>query len=167
MVCSAEEANQEAERATGVARLLYGALVAGAAVAVSAGSGDTPAQIAIATVVSLIVYWLAHVYSAVLGERIAFPGARLRERLGHAIGHETPIIFGGLPTVVVFAVAVLAGAGTSLAAWLGLAGSVSMLAGAGAIAARRAGVSGLGLAAEAASAAVLGGMVAALKILVH
>ncbi len=152
---------------TGAARFLYGALVAAAALAVAGGSRDTDAQIVVATIVSLGVYWLAHVYTDVIAVRLVAPGIALSRTLRRALRDEAAIVGGGVPAMAVFGIAVLAGASTSLSAYLALGTTAAILGAAGFLAGSRAGSSAGVRVAEAAVAVLLGLLVATLKVLLH
>jgi hypothetical protein len=164
---SGDRAYPERRRTTGAARFLYGALVAAAALAVAGGSGDTSAQIVVATVVSLCVYWLAHVYTDVIAVRLVAPGIALSATLCRAFRDEAAIVAGGVPPLAVFGIAALSGASTSLSAYLALGMTAAMLAAVGFLAGSRAGSSTGVRVAEATAAALLGALVATLKVLLH
>jgi hypothetical protein len=57
--------------------LLYGTIVSTAALAVGAGRGETTFGMDEAMVTTLIVYWLAHVYTKTVSERRPVRGWRL------------------------------------------------------------------------------------------
>jgi hypothetical protein len=95
--------------------LLYGAIVATAALAVGAGRGETAADMTETMATTLVVYWLAHIYIATVRKRP--PGSAttpLHHLAWHAARNESAILAGGMPVVVV--AAGLAVAGVSL--WL-------------------------------------------------
>jgi hypothetical protein len=66
--------------------LLYGTIVSAAALAVGAGRGETTFGMDEAMVTTLIVYWLAHVYTKTVSERRPGSAAPLRRLLRHSAG---------------------------------------------------------------------------------
>lgn len=60
--------------------------------------------VGIAALVTLGIYWLAHLYTEVLAERISEPGIPVWHRTIEAAGHETAILEGGLPVVACYAI---------------------------------------------------------------
>lgn len=145
------------------AGLLYGALVAAAVIAVSSGVMESARSLTLAVVEVLVIYWAAHVYSRILAERLADPSATFRERAREAVRHEFSVLAGGLPALVVFVIASVAGASLSTAANLALAATIVLLGSAGYVVGRQAGAHGRDLAAEVAVAVLLGVLIFTLK----
>jgi hypothetical protein len=149
---------------------LYGALVS-ASVMAAVNTADSHASlVALSTLVILGVYWLAHVYIAAQArphEDSPDEQRHLVRRLRDAGRHEASILKGGLPAVVVYAVAVAAGVDSSNAATTAVWLSVLLLVAGGFLTARRSGLHGLRAIADAVAAGVLGLMVIAAKTLVH
>lgn len=147
--------------------LLYGTIVSAAALAVGAGRGETAFGMDEAMVTTLIVYWLAHIYTKTVSERRPGSATPLHRLLRHSAGHESTILLGGLPAVILttaLAVAHVSLWSTVLAV---LCTSIVVLVLEGALAGTNAGVRGWRLAGEAGSAAVLGVILAALLVSLH
>jgi hypothetical protein len=147
--------------------LLYGTIVSAAALAVGAGRGETAFGMDETMIATLVVYWLAHVYTATVRERRPGSGTPLYGLLRHSARSEATILLGGVPAVVVTTALALAGVTLWPTVLSVLATAIVMLVAEGALAALYAGVRGWRLAAEAASAAVLGAILAALLVALH
>lgn len=147
--------------------LLYGTIVSAAALAVGAGRGETAFGMDETMIATLVVYWLAHVYTATVRERRPGSGAPLYGLLRHSARSESTILLGGVPAVAVTTALALAGVTLWPTVLSVLITAIVMLIAAGALAALDAGVRGWRLAAEAASAAVLGAILAALLVALH
>jgi hypothetical protein len=80
--------------------LLYGTIVSAAALAVGAGRGETAFGMDEAMVTTLIVYWLAHIYTKTVSERRPGSATPLHRLLRHSAGQESTILVGGLPAVI-------------------------------------------------------------------
>ena len=80
--------------------LLYGTIVAAAALAVGAGRGETAFGMDEAMVTTLVVYWLAHVYTKTVSERRPGSATPLRRLLRHSAGQESAILLGGVPAII-------------------------------------------------------------------
>jgi len=80
--------------------LLYGTIVSAAALAVGARRGETAFGMDEAMVTTLIVYWLAHIYTKTVSERRPGSATPLHRLLRHSAKHESTILLGGLPAVI-------------------------------------------------------------------
>src|SRR5262249_56590960 len=81
--------------------LLYGPIVAPAALAVGASRGETAADMTETMATTLIVYWLAHIYIATVRERPTGGATPLPRLMWHAAKNEASILAGGMPEVLV------------------------------------------------------------------
>jgi len=147
--------------------LLYGAVVTGAVMALASGSEDNAVTVGRSVIEVLLVFWGAHVYTRVIADRLLEPNAGFGERLREALGHELALLEGGMPALVAFVVATIAGASTETASNLALGVTVVMLGSAGYVIGRASGAAGRSLVLEVAAAAGLGLLVIALKVAVH
>ncbi|HEY6279562.1 MAG TPA: hypothetical protein VIX86_24900 [Streptosporangiaceae bacterium] len=147
--------------------MLYGTLVAASALAVASGRGDSVRDIVDAMASTVVIYWLAHVYTATISAHQAGPRIRLWRRIHAAAWHEAPILLGGLPPFAVFVGLELAGVGLRADAVAALGTSIATLAVDGFLAGRQAGVRGWRLGTEAGLAAVFGGLIALLMVSLH
>lgn len=147
--------------------MLYGTIVAAAALAVGSGRGDTAGDVIDAMASTLVIYWLAHVYAAMVSGRRAGSATPLRRRIRSSARHESPILVGGLPPLVIFITLTLAGVSIAVDAVAALGAAIGMFALDGFLAGRQAGVKGWRLEVEAGAAAVFGLMIAVLMVSLH
>jgi len=148
--------------------LLYGAVVtAGSLAAVSINVAHAH-RVALGVITVLVAYWLAHVY--VRAEQLIFTTEHqgFPQRLASAAAHETSVLWGGLPAVLVYSGAYwLAGAETRTAALIALWFSIGFLIVIGYLGAHRAGVRGWALVLESAGAGSLGLVAVLAKLTLH
>jgi hypothetical protein len=147
--------------------LIYGTLVAAAAVAIGSTHGNTPGDLEDAMLSTVLIYWLAHVYTATLSGRRPGEGPPLWRRAWAGARHEAPILLGGVPLAVLVLALWLAGVNVNGIAIAALGTAIGLLAVEGGLAARQAGVTGWRLAAEAAGAAVFGALIGLLMAALH
>jgi hypothetical protein len=147
--------------------LLYGAVVSASILAVSSLHGPTTKRVAIATLVVVATYWLAHVYVDAIGGRFEDPDHATHSRRGHAFLNNTEILIGSLPPILIFTLGRLLGLGVPASAWLALWFTVALLTGAGAFAAHQAGARGTALVFETIIGTCFGLVVIVLKYFLH
>jgi len=164
----ADQAPERPER-TGAGRRraagIYGAIITASVMAAAGGSLPTLA-LALAVLVTLVVYWLAEEYAEVLGRQATgghVPSwASIRARLAGS----WPIVSASFAPLAVLVVARLAGASAFAAANIGVGAAVVLLTAHGWSAGRAAQLTGWQLTACTSIAAVLGLVMVALKNLV-
>jgi hypothetical protein len=149
------------------AGLLYGAIVSAAVLATVSAHADGATFVGVATGLVLTVYWLSHVYIATITGQFEGDERHFLARLGAAAAHESSVLKGGLPAIVVYVGAALAGAEIGTAAAIAVYFTVVLLAGVGYLGAHRAGVQGRALLLEVAGAASFGVLIVAAKTLLH
>jgi hypothetical protein len=149
------------------AELLYGAIVAATVLATVSAHGEGAAYIAIATGIVLGIYWMAHVYTHALSVQFGGDQRHLLRRLRTSAIHEASVLSGGLPALVVYVLAVIAGAEPSTAAFVALYFSVGLLIAAGYVGAHAAGLTGRAVVAEAVGAGLFGVVIIIAKSLLH
>ena len=120
-----------------MALAIYGAIAAGLALAIGVDGRLGLAALLIAVVVELMVFFVAHAYVDVVGERYDHPERGLLERIGHGTRHAAILLLGGLPVLAVFGVERLAGIDDDGSATGALVGLVLILGIFGYLAARR------------------------------
>jgi hypothetical protein len=147
--------------------LMYGTLVTAVALTVGSVKGDTAGDIASAMAATVIIYWLAHVYTATLSERRPEEPRPLRQRLWSAARHESTILGGGLPEFAVFVVLWLAGVALSMDVLTALGIVFVLLAAEGYLTARQAGAGGWRVAGQMAGAILFGVLIALLMAALH
>jgi hypothetical protein len=152
------------ENAAGV---VYGIIVIGALLAAESGRHesylDTIASAAIATA----LYWLAHAYAAVLGERLTRHARLTASALGRALAHDWAIVRGAALPLAVLALAWVAGATQQTAVTAALWSTIVSLVAFELIAGVRSRASPRELALEGAVGAAMGIAILALKIVLH
>lgn len=94
--------------------MVYGILVVGTLLAAEGTQGIGYPRLVAAVAIALVLYWLAHAYSAVLGQRIASTDRWTPQRMIDALIHEFAIIRGSILPLVVLVIAGLLGAALGL-----------------------------------------------------
>lgn len=150
-----------------LALVLYGAIVAGTALAIAGSHAGSPTGVVLAMLGSLLIYWLSHIYVQAVAEHVADPLVPTWTVVRSSVRHEAALPLGGLPTVGVFTASILLGAETTTATLVGLWFTVGLLGATGYAAGRRAGATGWRLAAESLVAAGFGLVAVGLKIAMH
>ncbi|MFC9328493.1 hypothetical protein [Kitasatospora sp. NPDC057015] len=110
---------------TDYAGALYGSLLAASVIAASSAGGEFPrVQLMVLLLVTGLVFWAAHVYARLAGERL----------IGQTVGwaevrivgrHEWPIVEAAVLPAAAVALSPLLGLGLAGGAWLGLAVAVA------------------------------------------
>lgn len=149
------------------AGLLYGAIVSAAVLATVSAHADDSVFVGLATGLVLVVYWMAHVYIYTLSSHFDGDRRHFLLRLRTAAAHESSVLKGGAPAVVVYVVAELVGVDVDTAAAIAVYFTVGLLAVVGYLGAHRAGASGRAMALEVAGAASFGVLIVLMKTLLH
>jgi hypothetical protein len=155
----------EAERLAGS---IYGTVVAtGVLIAAGdPGEGGSPDAVdaAIYAVATTVVFWLAHGLSGMLARRAAgHPEATARA----ALRREWPMVAATAPLLLIMGAATLLGASDETAISAAVWGSVAVLASLGVVIARRERATGVRAVVTVLGAALLGGLLVVLKVIVH
>ena len=153
--------------ASDVAEMLYGAVVAAAVLAVVSAHTEAVWRMLVAGIVTLLVYWAAHVYTRTMAEALADPVQSWREHIGAAAVKELSILRGGAPTLVIFGLASAFGASVSAAADIAIWVTAFLLAGVGYLAAHVAGARAWGAVLTMLASAAFGVLIGLLKIALH
>lgn len=149
------------------AGVVYGTILVAALIAAESGLHDGyPAKVG-STVVALVVYWLAHSYSTVLGRRLSHEEHLTVGALARAFAHEWSIVRGA--SIPLFTLLIAWAAGTSeatavnAAIWAAIASLIAfeLLAG------LRAGSTAGEFALESAVGVAMGLAILSLKSLAH
>jgi len=147
-------------------RAIYGTIVATAVTAASSSHDEPASLVAAAVAVTLVVFWIAHVYSAVLEDRYAgepLSGAVVRD----AAVEEVTMVEAGLVSIVILLLGAAGLISNDLAVALALASGVAQLVIWGMVTARRAGWSWLAASVASVFDGLLGLIIIALKSLLH
>jgi hypothetical protein len=152
---------------TDTAGLLYGAIVSASVLAAISVHATGAQFVAFATGIVLVIYWLAHVYIRTLSGQLGGDQRHFLHRVRRAAGHETGVLKGGLPALVVYVVAHTAGMSIANAAASAVYFSVVLLAAVGYLSAHQAGLRGRELLWETAGAASFGVLIVIGKTFLH
>jgi hypothetical protein len=150
------------------AGLLYGGIITASVLATVSAHAETKEHVAVATFGVLLLYWLAHVY--VKTQTMQYDGDRraIHHRIGEAARHESSVLKGGVPALVVYAAcAFVFHLPRGRAAFVALDFSVVFLVLVGYLGAHRAGMPGRQALIEAAGAGLLGALAVFAKVLLH
>ncbi|MEE1824048.1 hypothetical protein PUR61_17895 [Streptomyces sp. BE20] len=148
---------------TDYAGALYGSLLAASVIASASVVGDFPrVQAVVLLLVTGLVFWAAHVYANLAGERRVGrrPGWAEIRRVGR---HEWPIVEAALLPAAAVAVSPLLGLGLSGAAWLALGIAVAQQVGWACVGAVQAGATRTEVVVEGVINLVLGLVLVAAK----
>jgi hypothetical protein len=148
-----------------MALAMYGAIAAGLALAIGVDGKLGLVAILIAVVIEMLVFFVAHAYVDVVGEKYDHPEYRLTERLAHGTWHATILLLGGLPVIVVFSLERLAGVDEDGSATGALVGLTLLLGVIGYAAARRGRATPGRAALEGLVVALIGVAILLLKLL--
>lgn len=151
-------------RASDYAGAIYGSLLAASVVA-GTGPGQEPphpGQLIVLLLATGVVFWLAHVYAHLVGERSTRALVSLRE-FRVCARREWPIVQAAVPPAAAVGVGVLIGLSDAGAAWLALAVAVASQLGWALYVAASAGATRSRLVAAGAVNLVLGLLIVLLK----
>ncbi|MFD0420001.1 hypothetical protein [Streptomyces sp. NPDC127108] len=145
---------------------VYGSLLAASVVATAGSVGDYPRlRLVLLLVVTGLVFWAAHVYAHLVGERAAGePGGRRAVR--SAAVREWPIVQAAALPAAAVAVCALLGVDTRATGWVALGTAVAQQVAWASVGAARAGATRPRLLAEAVVHLALGLVLVAVKALV-
>lgn len=143
---------------------MYGSLLA-ASVVVGAGSlGSFPRlELVLLLLCTGVVFWAAHVFARLFGERIAYVPMSGQE-IRRVCAAEWPIVKAAVPPAAAVAVSPLLGLGPEGTVWLGLGVAIAGQVGWAAMAALRAGATGRLVLAAGAVNLALGLLIVVLKV---
>ena len=150
-----------------LAEMLYGAVVTAAVLAVVSTHTGSVWRTFVAGIVTLLVYWAAHVYTQTLAESLAHPVESWWQHVRGAAVKELPILRGGAPALVIFGLASALGAGVSAAADIAIWATALLLAGVGYLAAHVAGARAWGTVLTMLASAAFGLLIGLLKMSLH
>lgn len=146
---------------------VYGMIVVGALLAAESGRYESHADAVGSTLIALGLYWLAHAYAGVLGQRLTSHERLTAGALGRALLHDWAIVRGAAIPLLALLLGWALGAGreaaVSAALWSTVAGLIAfeLLAGVRSRATRPE------LALEVGVGVAMGVGILALKILLH
>jgi hypothetical protein len=151
---------------TGAEGLITGTVVCAAAIAYASGHVDSVAELSRAILGTVLVYWLAHLHAVTIGSSLTHrhhPLAAFRLAM-----RETWLVAGASAVPVgVLVVTSLGGASLATAAWSALIAAIALLALYSYLAGARGGLDTWGRIASGVAGALLGVLVALLKVALH
>jgi hypothetical protein len=147
--------------------VVYGMIVIGALLAAESGRHETYLDTIASAAIAAALYWLAHAYAGVLGQRLAQHERLTAESLGRALAHDWAIMRGAALPLAVLVIAWAAGAAQQTAVTAALWSTIVSLVAFELIAGVRAHASRRELALEGAVGAAMGVAILALKIVLH
>ena len=147
--------------------LLYGAIVTAAVLAAVSAHDDDSKRVVLTTAVFLVVYWMAHVYISTLSTQFGGDSRAFLPRLAEASRHETGVLKGGVPALLIYGVAYFVLGDVSQAAAVAVYSSVALLMAFGYLGAHQAGLRGRAMLGEVAAAGFFGVLIVIGKSLLH
>jgi hypothetical protein len=146
---------------------VYGAIAVGALLAAETPRRETYAKTIAAVVITLVLYWLAHSYADLAGERLR-SGARLTaKRLLATMLHELPILIGAALPLATLLLCWIAGTGLSAAVLAAVWTSAAIVLAIEIAAALRGRLRGRQLLSQAFVGAFLGSLIILLRAVLH
>ncbi|MGD0378469.1 MAG: hypothetical protein ABSC30_00655 [Acidimicrobiales bacterium] len=147
--------------------VIYGTIAVGAVLAAESTRRETFPDTIEATVIILGLYWLAHTYATVVGDRLKMRETLSMDRLWRAFLHEGSIVKGAALPIAVLIVLWMAGvslqAGVNAALWT----SAAALAAFEIIATLRSPITGAQRITQIVLGALLGGGVLLVRVVLH
>ena len=151
---------------TGGEGAITGTVVCAAVIAYGAGHLKSTAELCFAILGTVLVYWLAHLHAITVGSSLTHrhhPVVAFR----HAVAATVPILGASILPLLVLLLCRLLGAEMRQAAWVALAATIGLLAVYSYLAGARGGLGIGGRIASACAGALLGVLVALLKVALH
>jgi hypothetical protein len=145
---------------------ITGTVVCAAVIAYAGTHVESVAHLTLAILGTVAVYWLAHLHAVTISNSLTHrhhPVAALR----HAAAETWPIFGASVVPVGVLLIATLFGAELRAAAWTAMIATVGLLTAYSYVAGVRGGLDTWGRIASAAAGALLGILVALLKVALH
>ena len=147
---------------------VYGLILATAVIAISRELDPSNAgQAALSTLVTALVFWLAHVYARLLGTAVSHGRSSPHGALARVMREEWSLVEVAIPLVLVLALGAIGVIPDRAALVVATVLALAELAAAGAYAAARQGAGPAGTLASAVIALALGLSLVLLKILIH
>jgi hypothetical protein len=153
--------------AQNLSRVVYGLITVGTLLAAESGLHDTYAEAVGSVVLALLLYWLAHAYSEVLGDRLATHRHLTMQALGRSLLQEWAIVRGATVPLLALLVAWAAGASQTTGVTVGVWATAASLLAFELLAGVRAKSSPVELLLEGCVGATMGLAIIALRAILH
>lgn len=151
-----------------LARAIYGYILATSLVAAFSEDDDySTTEVAVSVFVTGLVFWLAHVYASLLGERYAAGRRLTRSEIGAEFYAEWPLVQAFIPSIAVLLLGTIGLLSDDTAVWLAIAVGLAALLLWSLEIGRRERLSPLELAGMVLVNALFGAAVIVLKVVVH
>ena len=151
-----------------LARAIYGYILATSLVAAFSEDDDlSTTEVAVSVFVTGLVFWLAHVYASLLGERYAAGRRLTRSEIGAEFYAEWPLVQAFIPSIAVLLLGTIGLLSDDTAVWLAIAVGLAALLLWSLEIGRRERLSPLELALMALVNGLFGAAVVVLKVVVH
>jgi hypothetical protein len=141
--------------------------VIGGLLAAESGRHESYLDTLLSAAIAAALYWLAHSYAGLLGERLRTRRRLTAAALFRALGHDASLIRGAAIPLLALVIAAVAGASQETAVTVGVWTVVVSLAGFELLAAARSDASAGELVLESCVGIVMGLAILALKIILH
>jgi hypothetical protein len=148
-------------------RVIYGIVVVGALLAAESGAHESHLETIASAFIAVGIYWLAHAYASVLGQRLSTPGRLTPSMLGRALRREWAIVQGAAIPLAALLIAWGAGASQEGAVTAALWTAVASLVGFELAAAIRSEATRGEMALEVGVGLTMGLAIIALKVVLH
>ncbi|WP_154795692.1 hypothetical protein [Occultella kanbiaonis] len=145
---------------------IIGTVVCAAVIAYGVGHADSTAQLSLMIIVTVGVYWIAHLHAATISSALT-QGHHPATALRHALTEAAPVAAASILPLAVLLLTRLAGASLDASAWTALLATIALLAFYSYRAGARGGLDAKGRIASAAAGAGIGVLVALLKVALH
>jgi hypothetical protein len=151
-----------------LARAIYGYILATSLVAAFSEDDDySTTEVAVSVFVTGLVFWLAHVYASLLGERYAAGRRLTRSEIGAEFYAEWPLVQAFIPSIAVLLLGTIGLLSDDTAVWLAIAVGLAALLLWSLEIGRRERLSPLELAGMGLVNGLFGAAVVVLKVVVH
>jgi hypothetical protein len=151
-----------------LARAIYGYILATSLVAAFSEDDDySTTEVAVSVFVTGLVFWLAHVYASLLGERYVAGRRLTRSEIGAEFYAEWPLVQAFIPSIAVLLLGTIGLLSDDTAVWLAIAVGLAALLLWSLEIGRRERLSPLELAGMVLVNALFGAAVIVLKVVVH
>ena len=146
--------------------VITGTVVCAAVIAYGVGHADSTAQLSVAIVATVGVYWLAHLHAVTIGSSLTH-GHHPVMALRHAFVETAPVAAVSVVPLAVLLLTRVVGASLSASAWAALVVTIGLLATYSYVGGARGGLDTTGRITSAVAGAGIGVLVALLKVGLH
>jgi hypothetical protein len=151
---------------SGSESVIIGTVVCAAVIAYGVGHAMSTAQLSVAIVATVGVYWLAHLHAVTIASSLT-EGRHPIGALRHGLTETAPIAAASIIPLGILLLTRLVGASLSASAWTALLVTIGLLAAYSYVAGARGGLDMTGRIASAVAGAGIGMLVALLKVALH